>query len=225
MKQNIQLVQDAIQTAENFMKTFYQSHPLINQQRLEELLSYKSIDEDERRLKDLNDESIRLQGAVKQVEEQLTQHLAKQPQLTSEDTIDALNESLNSIDHLMQANNQEIGEKKTILQTDKMQAEKLTDKLSVRETLRADYLLWDRLRNDFGGSDGQEFRKIAQSYVLSHLLQKANFYLQQLTERYQLECQPGSLLILVRDNYQASLSGTSNLSCGASFLVSLSFAL
>ena len=37
--------------------------------------------------------------------------------------------------------------------------------------------------------------------------------------------QPGSLLILVRDNYQASLSGTSNLSGGESFLVSLSLAL
>ena len=92
--------------------------------------------------------------------------------------------------------------------------------------MRADYEKWNRLCTLFGDATGKTFRNIAQSYVMRELLLSANRYLRQLTERYELECQAGSLTILLRDYYQGGTSRpASTLSGGESFMVSLSLAL
>ena len=70
------------------------------------------------------------------------------------------------------------------------------------DRLREEYLKWDRLCHHFGDERGKNFRNIAQSFVLKELLAGANFYLQRLTDRYELECQAGSLTILLRDFHQ-----------------------
>lgn len=62
--------------------------------------------------------------------------------------------------------------------------------------------------------------------MLKELLERANFYLSHLTERYELSCQAGSLTILLTDWYQGGTSRpASTLSGGEGFLVSLSLAL
>ena len=94
------------------------------------------------------------------------------------------------------------------------------------EKAREEYVQWHRLYDIFGSSDGKKFRNIAQSYVLRQLLAGANVYLRQLTGRYELEGQPGSLTILLKDKEAGGvLRPTSTISGGESFLTSLALAL
>ena len=86
--------------------------------------------------------------------------------------------------------------------------------------------LWKRLNDLFGGPDGKYFQKIAQAHVMRYLLNKANNYLTQLTNRYTLTCEPNSLRILVIDHDNgAQKRDSANLSGGESFIVSLALAL
>ena len=85
---------------------------------------------------------------------------------------------------------------------------------------------WAGVAALFGSADGKKFRNIAQSYVLRQLLAGANHYLSRLTDRYRMECPPGGLTILLRDEYQGGVKRpTSTISGGESFLVSLALAL
>ena len=89
----------------------------------------------------------------------------------------------------------------------------------------AEFEQWSQFNKMLGSADGLKFRKIAQSYILGDLLVKANSYLRQFNGRYELEANPGSLVILVRDLVQGDLTSATTLSGGESFMVSLALAL
>ena len=94
------------------------------------------------------------------------------------------------------------------------------------EKARAEKDKWDTLCKYLGDREGKQFRKVAQSFILSHLLNIANGYLCRFSDRYTLTCQPGSLVILVEDTHNPGVSQSANiLSGGESFMVSLSLAL
>ena len=77
-----------------------------------------------------------------------------------------------------------------------------------------------------GNSTGSQFRKIAQSYILTNLIHSANNYMKSLTDRYMLKVSPGTFVISLVDAYQGFVSrAASTISGGESFLVSLSLAL
>ena len=85
---------------------------------------------------------------------------------------------------------------------------------------------WKRLSEMFGKNDGGAFRNVAQSFLLQNLVRNANEYLKELTQRYRLDCIPGTLTLSLRDLYQGETeSPVDTLSGGESFLVSLSLAL
>lgn len=112
------------------------------------------------------------------------------------------------------------------LSNDETQRERLGKAVAEAEKARIGYEQWHKLYEIFGSSDGKKFRNIAQSYVLRQLLTGANEYLHQLTDRYELEAQPGSLTILLKDKEAGGvLRPTSTISGGESFLTSLSLAL
>ncbi len=112
------------------------------------------------------------------------------------------------------------------LANDDLQRERLGKAAEEAEKARIEYERWYRLYEIFGSSDGKKFRNIAQSYVLRQLLAGANEYLRQLTDRYELEAQPGSLTILLKDKEAGGvLRPTSTISGGESFLTSLALAL
>ena len=69
-------------------------------------------------------------------------------------------------------------------------------------------------------------KKIAQSFVLGDLVERANTYLSQLSQRYRLDCEPGTLNLRMTDLYQENCQMPVDLlSGGESFLCSLSLAL
>lgn len=85
---------------------------------------------------------------------------------------------------------------------------------------------WKALNDLFGDATGRKFRRIALSYILSSLIEKANGYMATLTSRYRLDLAPGTFVILVTDAYQSYRQRpVSTISGGETFIVSLAMAL
>lgn len=120
----------------------------------------------------------------------------------------------------------EQGALRQVLETDSRNRSEMQDRLKEKMDAEKIYEQWYRLYELFGSADGKKFRNIAQSYVLRQLLDGANAYLRRLTERYELEGQPGSLTILLKDKEAGGvLRPVTTVSGGESFLISLSLAL
>ena len=75
---------------------------------------------------------------------------------------------------------------------------------------------------------GSRFRTLVQSYILRPLLNNANIYLQQITDRYWLTCSEDNeqLSILVLDRYNKNqVRSAIVLSGGERFMISLALSL
>lgn len=124
---------------------------------------------------------------------------------------------------------QQIGEIKATLKQNADNCNKIDDLHKKMQQLEGPKAMWNKLCNTLGlgTSDGKYFRIIAQSYVLSSLVNAANRYLAMLTNsRYRLTITLGSFLILIEDAENAyTKRSTGTISGGESFLVSLSLAL
>lgn len=84
---------------------------------------------------------------------------------------------------------------------------------------------WERLNKQFGGS---KFRTLVQSCILRPLLNNANIYLAQITDRYLLTCsrENEQLAILVEDLYnKRQVRSATILSGGERFMISLALSL
>ena len=146
--------------------------------------------------------------------------------MEEEENLESLDSLITALDEKITAGNQTLLRLKIQLEENAKNIARIKDEKKRADELREVYLKWDRLCHHFGDEKGTNFRNIAQSFVLKELLNGANFYLQRLTERYELECQAGSLTILLRDLYQGGAARPAcTLSGGESFLVSLSLAL
>lgn len=91
--------------------------------------------------------------------------------------------------------------------------------------LAADVTKWNIFK-DIADKEGKTFRNVAQSMILSSLLDTANKHLHRLEPRYTLRVVENSLNLKLEDAYQGfSTRSTGTISGGESFLVSLSLAL
>ena len=84
---------------------------------------------------------------------------------------------------------------------------------------------WDKLNRIFGGT---RFRTLVQTYILRPLLNDANIYLEQITDRYRLTCSEDNeqLSILVLDRYNKDqVRSVTVLSGGERFMISLALSL
>lgn len=93
------------------------------------------------------------------------------------------------------------------------------------EKTRKHFERWDKLNNLFGGT---RFRTLVQTYILRPLLNNANIYLEQITDRYRLTCSEDNdqLSILVLDRYNKNqVRSVTVLSGGERFMISLALSL
>jgi len=228
LKQNILSVQKNIDELQTNLAAFHASQPDIDETRIISLSAYSNgqIESLRTGLQRLKEEEVACQTAFKLTSEQLEEHLKKKPEMEETTDIEGLEALIITLDEKITAGNQAIGQLKSRLEENLRNIALIKDEKKRTNELREIYLKWDRLCHHFGDDKGKNFRNIAQSFVLKELLNGANFYLQRLTDRYELECQPGSLTILLRDFYQGGTARpASTLSGGESFLVSLSLAL
>ena len=87
------------------------------------------------------------------------------------------------------------------------------------------FVRWDKLNRIFGGT---RFRTLVQTYILRPLLNNANIYLEQITDRYRLTCSEDNeqLSILVLDRYNKDqVRSVTVLSGGERFMISLALSL
>lgn len=121
---------------------------------------------------------------------------------------------------------EKIGGIRAQLAQDKIIRQQYGEKKKELDRLAAEYEEWKYLDTYLGSTKGKNFRQVAQSFILGDLLEKANAYLRNISDRYTLFCYPGTLTIMLRDAEQGGAERPTNtLSGGESFIVSLSLAL
>ena len=221
--QIIENLQKERQTIDEFLQTSQ-----MEENRLRELATIGSeqVTAYEKQIAELNKIIDQAQGAVKLANQQLEQHLKQKPKFEETLDITAIDELISNISEQATMTNRRIGEIDKDFKTDAENARQRQQKELEIKKKRAEFELWSRLRSLFGDKEGKKFRTIAQSYILKELLNKANHFLEQLSDRYKLDCQDDSLGILVRDMYLGGTIRPVNMvSGGESFVVSLALAL
>ena len=208
---------------------YVEAHPEYTLTRLAELDQYAPtwIAEKSRANEAIRQLRVERESALRQIQQDQTALAAQKPPMTEEETQPAYLESL--LAQQEQALKDSLVRKGTLRSQLERDAQNRSNQLHLMEEAEKRKLLytrWSRLNELLGSADGQRFRKIAQSYVLGHLIHAANHYLQMLTNRYQLQVVPGTFIISLEDAYQGyTRRMASTLSGGESFLVSLSLAL
>lgn len=225
---SINTLKKQLKTDEQSSETFFNTHRDINKDSVLALLDIRAdvIQNYREEKRKIEDDIQQTEGAIKQIEGQLTELNQHKPELSEEDTLDMLATTKAEKEEQVKQLNTKKVESETRLKDDTERTKAQADDILEKE--RMQYLAnnWKILNDAFGGKDGDRFKRIAQSYVLRSLLQKANYYLRMLNTRYELSCTDGSLSISILDQAQGGAErNVSSLSGGEGFVVSLALAL
>lgn len=151
---------------------------------------------------------------------------ASRPDIAEAETAEALRAESLEIKELQADANRRKGAAQQKLDDDRKNREKTAGLKEEADRLEGICRRWRAFDDRLGSASGDKFNRIAQSYVLSDLLDRANVYLAQLTDRYRLAGQPGTFAINLVDRLQGgAMRSVHSASGGEGFLVSLSLAL
>lgn len=224
----IQTSQKLVEEKKVGVEVFLSAHPEISREYLERLagLATEKVNLARRTLQKLDNELITRQAEMERVNRELSTHHTQRPQALETVTPEVMEETIARQETQLTEKVSHLG---ALAQMRQHHEESLQHIQKLKEQMDAkqkEVDNWAGVSALFGSADGKKFRNIAQSYVLRQLLAGANHYLSRLTDRYRMECPPGGLTILLRDEYQGGVKRpTSTISGGESFLVSLALAL
>ena len=143
-----------------------------------------------------------------------------------DETSEGLEQTVSSLDAAISRIDTRRGEIKNALKADDAKITSMKKTREEYEKIRPTLTNYETLNSLFGQGGGTLFKKIAQSHLLGVLLENANFYLSQFTDRYELIRQEGSLVVLMKDKQQDEAPRPANtLSGGEGFMASLALAL
>ena len=166
-----------------------------------------------------------LLGRFEESQKSMARHLEERPvDLADDDGEESLEELSSALKEESDKLLEERGRcQQQIADDDKCAAER-TAKQREADRLEAERAEWNPINERFGDTSGDKIRREIQSYVLANVLVKANHYLRQLSERYELSCE--GLTLSVLDSFEGgAVRPVNTLSGGEQFLVSLALAL
>lgn len=206
-----------------------EANPLITPTRLDYLksLSTATLERIRDNIKICYDNVKNVKAQLVTLELQLAEAMTDKPEgETAEMSAERITAEIEAHDRELHTIGQQIGALQQRMNDDGAKRESLAGQQKEIEHLHNEWMRWHSLNELIGDATGTKFRLIAQSYVLDTLIQHANLYMTELTERYTLEVTPGTFIISIVDAWQGyTRRVASTLSGGESFLVSLALAL
>lgn len=215
-------------THKALLDAFLAANSSLTPERLLQLQAYPSADivRQEEALHRTCEAVVARRSLLESARKRQADHQQHRPQLAEEETLEALQLRLADCEKQLSELAEQKGAINQELKSDADNKRKLGSLIQEADAKKALYQQWTRLNQLIGNSTGSQFRKIAQSYVLTSLIHSANSYMKSLTDRYTLKVSPGTFVISLEDAYQGFVSrAASTISGGESFLVSLSLAL
>ena len=198
----------------------------ISFERLKFLYEISDIQEFVNKNRSLDEERIKTESALVVKEKELESHRNNEFKPKDDVGLEELELALNSLMKEKKSEEESLSDVRTKLAVD---AKNISEsRVYQKELAEKDevYRLWNQLANAIGTTPKDNFRDVAQAYTMGILLDRANYYMEQLSNRYKLANYPDSLAIMVQDmEMGGELRTASSLSGGETFLVSLALAL
>lgn len=180
----------------------------------------------EKRLREIDDALLKAHTDQASIRRQRAALMESRPDIREGETVESLESESKALSgHIAELHSRRGG----ILARLKQNEETLQRVAGLKaevEKARDEWNRWDVLNEHFGSATGDKFNRIAQSFVLRSLLERANTHLARLSKRYRLRGVDGQYIILLEDaenDYRCRPVVTG--SGGETFLVSLSLAL
>lgn len=208
------------------IETFLNSNADFTYERLKMISEISDIQSFAQKNKKLDDELIASRNTLTIKNKELESHQNNELKPDENITLSDLESRLDSLTKDKKSNEELLSNTKMKLDINIQHNSSYLNYQKDRDEKDRVYKLWEQLAKAIGTTDNENFRDIAQAYTMGILLNKANYYMSQLSPKYQLYNNTESLAIMVQDmEMGGELRSASSLSGGETFLVSLALAL
>ena len=219
-------MEDNLNSVKKVVDDFVNNNSDISFDRLKYLSEISDIQYFVKKNKDLDDELIKSKNTLTIKEEECKSHQNNEAKLSDDVSLDELELASVSLNNEKKSAEESLSEVKMRLALNAQNNSASIEYQKDMEEKDRVYHLWEQLAKAIGTTDSDNFRDVAQAYTMGILLDRANYYMKQLSSRYLLSCYPDSLAIMVQDmEMGGELRAASSLSGGETFLVSLALAL
>ena len=219
-------IEENLNSIKKVVDDFVNNNSDISFNRLKYLSEISDIQYFVKKNKDLDDELIKSKNTLTIKEEECKSHQNNEAKLSDDVSLEELELASVSLNNEKKSAEESLSEVKMRLALNAQNNSASIEYQKDMEEKDRVYHLWEQLAKAIGTTDNDNFRDVAQAYTMGILLDRANYYMKQLSSRYLLSCYPDSLAIMVQDmEMGGELRAASSLSGGETFLVSLALAL